>query len=114
MILCASECRDGFPDHVKYKYFLKNGTCAQSILDSIVYSVKVIQDQWQVQIQAQILLKSKVYLYSDYLNDQDILTAGLNTVNEINHKIEEIVNELGEKPYICVLPEGPQTIPFIN
>ncbi len=74
----------------------------------------MIQDQWQVQIQAQILLKSKVYLYSDYLNDQDILTAGFNPVHDINTTIEEIVNELGEKPYICVLPEGPQTIPFIN
>ena len=114
VILCASECRDGFPDHGKYKDLLKNGTSAQSILDSILYSDKVIQDQWQVQIQAQILLKSKVYLYSDYLNDQDVLTAGFNPVHDINTTIEGIVDELGEKPYICVLPEGPQTIPFIN
>ena len=114
VILCASECRDGFPDHGKYKDLLRNGTSAKEILESIISNDKVIQDQWQVQIQAQILLKSQVYLYTDYLDDQDVLTAGFNPVQDINTTIKEIVYNLGESPKICVLPEGPQTIAFVK
>jgi nickel-dependent lactate racemase len=114
VILCASECRDGFPDHGKYKDLLKNGISAKGILDSIIRSDTVVQDQWQVQIQAQILLKAKVYLYSDYLTDEDILLAGFNPVKDINTTINELVATIGSQPTLCVLPEGPQTIPFTD
>ena len=114
IILCASECRDGFPDHGKYKDLLKNDISAKGILDSIIRSDTVVQDQWQVQIQAQILLKAKVYLYSDYLTDEDILLAGFTPVKDINTTINELVATIGSQPTLCVLPEGPQTIPFID
>ena len=55
-----------------------------------------------------------MYLYTDYLDDQDVLTAGFNPVQDINTTIKEIVYNLGESPKICVLPEGPQTIAFVK
>ena len=60
------------------------------------------------------LLKAKVYLYSDYLTDEEILLAGFNPVKDINTTINELVEVIGSQPTLCVLPEGPQTIPFIN
>ena len=112
VILCASECRDGFPDHGKYKKLLTNGSDARDILNSIIKSDKIIQDQWQVQIQAQILLKAKVYLYSDYLSDEDVLLASFHPVHNLNITINEILSDLDNDSKICVLPEGPQTIPY--
>ena len=114
VILCASECRDGFPDHGKYKDLLTSSNSAKEILESIVNNDMVTQDQWQVQIQTQILLKSKVYLYSDYLSQQDVKTAGFNPVRDIDDTIQQIIHDLGETPKICVLPEGPQTIAYIK
>ncbi len=112
VILCASECRDGFPDHGKYKNILLNGAGPREILNSIINSDEVIQDQWQVQIQAQILLQAKVYLYSDYLSDEDVILASFNPVQNLNKTIKEILSSLSNDSKICVLPEGPQTIPY--
>ena len=91
---------------------MANGSDARDILNSIIKSDKIIQDQWQVQIQAQILLKAKVYLYSDYLSDEDVLLASFHPVHNLNITINEILSDLDNDSKICVLPEGPQTIPY--
>ena len=67
-------------------------------------------DQWQVQVQAQIQEKNKVMLYSK-LNEKDVSKSHLIKINNIEEIIEELKTQIKD-PSICVLPEGPQTIPY--
>src|SRR5439155_333885 len=59
-IICAAECRDGIPDHGAYGQILALRSSPQELLEMIIGPVFSRPDQWQVQIQAQILLKAKV------------------------------------------------------
>ena len=71
-------------------------------------------DQWQVQIQAQIQETATIYLKSDYLSKADVQASHLKPVSNITSFINKIVEESITPPTICVLPEGPQTIPFVK
>ena len=70
-------------------------------------------DQWQVQIQAQIQMKSRVYLKSSYLSDDQIRSAHLEPVDIIEDTIAEALGRAGQHATLCVLPDGPQTIPYL-
>ena len=67
-------------------------------------------DQWQLQIQAQIQEKNTVMLYSK-LNEEDVSKSHLIRVKNIEEVIEETKKKI-KNPSICILPEGPQTIPY--
>ena len=71
------------------------------------------QDQWQVQIQALIQKTTDIYLKSDYLSNEDIYKAHLIPIENIESTIKNLKSKYGGNPSICVLPEGPQTIPYI-
>jgi nickel-dependent lactate racemase len=109
-IICAAECRDGIPDHGAYGQILASGSSPQELLAMITSPGYSRPDQWQVQIQAQIQLKARVLMRSDYLSDEQIRKAHLEPV----HDIARAVQEAGPKATICVLPQGPQTIPFLR
>ncbi len=69
----------------------------------------LVQDQWQVQILMQILQKAKVCLYSDRLSDEQIRAGHQFPV----HSIEEFFRKEGKGKSICIMPEGPLTIPYL-
>ena len=71
------------------------------------------QDQWQAQIQAQIQLKAAVYVRSDSLTDAQIRSALLQPCRRIEETVADLLGRFGPHATICVLPEGPQTIPYI-
>ena len=49
-------------------------------------------------------------LYSK-LNEKEVTKSHLIKINKIEDAIEEI-NKKIKNPSICILPEGPQTIPY--
>src|SRR6185503_20144334 len=63
-IVCAAECRDGFPDHGSYREVLSSAPSPQALLDQIAARPRTIADQWQVQVQARIQAASRVIVYS--------------------------------------------------
>ena len=111
-IICASECSDGFPDHGEYKKMLTSVKSPDELLTLIKNAKHEKRDQWQVQIQAQIMLRSKIYLKSDYLTDREIEEAHLIPIKNVSNKVKELM-DLSPESNICVLPEGPQTIPIL-
>jgi lactate racemase len=113
-IICAAECWDGIPDHGLYKKLLHDATSPEELLNQIKANHPTKQDQWQAQIQAQIQLKASVYLYSDRLTDEQIRNALLLPVSSIEKTLYELIEVYGPDARICVLPEGPQTIPYIG
>ena len=113
MIVCAAECRDGFPDHGSYREVLTSAPSPQALLDSIGRRTRTMPDQWQVQLQAGIQVKSRVVVYSSYLSGVDLAAAHLEPTSDIEKTVDEALRAAGEGASLCVLPEGPQTIPFV-
>lgn len=113
-IICAAECKEGIPDHGEYGKILKERNTPQELLYHIMNSEDTRQDQWQVQLQSQILLKSEILLKSDYLSDEAIRAAHLQPARNLNRAILEALEKHGPSSRLCVIPEGPQTIPYLS
>jgi len=73
-----------------------------------------IQDQWEAQIQALVQLKADVYVKSSFLTDRQIRDALLLPCHSIENTLKELQSKYGPRATICVLPEGPQTIPYVD
>jgi nickel-dependent lactate racemase len=112
-IIIAAECWDGIPSHGLYGELLKNCSNPQEVLETILQPGFARQDQWQAQVQAQIQLKADVYVYSDHLSPEQIHLALLNPAASVENALGELVKRYGKNARICVLPEGPLTIPYI-
>ena len=113
-ILLAAECWDGIPDHGSYGDLLRSASSPQELLDRINTPGFLEQDQWQAQIQAQIQLKADVYVYSEYLAETQIRQALLLPCNKVEDTLARLLADRGPQATLCVLPDGPQTIPYID
>ncbi len=112
-IVMVAECREG-AGHGDYARLLAAGANPQSILDNIMASDDVTPDQWQVQIQAQIQARHQVYLYSDRVSEDDIRRARLTPCHDVSKLVGELLKQAGPGSRVCVLPQGPQTIPRVR
>lgn len=73
-----------------------------------------VPDQWQVQIQARVQASSRVVMHTSYLSDAELADAHLTQTRDIAATVAEEVAGVGPGARVCVLPEGPQTIPYIR
>jgi nickel-dependent lactate racemase len=108
-IICASECRDGIPSHGAYGQILASQSSPRELLEMITTHGYSRADQWQVQIQAIIQLKAKVLVKADCLTDQQIREAHFEPIADIS----AAVAKAGPAASVCVLPHGPQSIPYL-
>ncbi len=109
-IVCAAECRDGFPDHGSYRSELTGSASPRALLDAIAARTETVADQWQIQIQAAIQTQARVVMHTGFLSDDELAAAHLEQTGDI----AETVRAAGPDARICVLPEGPQTIPYVG
>jgi nickel-dependent lactate racemase len=112
-IIIATSCWDGLPDHGLYGKILRESRSPRELLDKICAPGFLEQDQWQAHIQALIQLKADVYVRSDGLTDNQIRAALLLPCRRIEDTVAELLSKYGRDASICVMPEGPQTIPFL-
>ncbi|MCI0795542.1 MAG: nickel-dependent lactate racemase [Chloroflexi bacterium] len=113
-ILCAAECSDGIPAHGRYQEILASASGPEELLAMINTPGYDRHDQWQVQIQAQIQIKARVLLKSSFLSQGEVRAAHLEYVDDLDAAVEEELARHGSDARICVLPEGPQTIPYVS
>ena len=113
-IIIAADCWDGIPDHGLYSQLLREADSPQALLDRIHAPGFLEQDQWEAQVQAQIQLQADVYVRSDNLTPQQIEDAMLIPCLRIEDTVEELIKYYGPQATIYVLPEGPQTIPYVQ
>ena len=113
-IVCASECSDGIPDHGEYKTILSEAGGPADLLAKIAEPGYRRHDQWQVQIQAQIQMKADVKLMSGCLTAEEVRAAHLDPVDDVADAVEEAARRHGNGAAVCVLPQGPQTIPYLE
>ena len=112
-IVCAAECRDGFPDHGSYREVLASAPSPQALLDAIGARRETVPDQWQVQVQAKIQVQADVVVHSDYLDADALASAHLGHSSDVAETVAAALEEAGPDARLCVLPEGPQTIPYV-
>jgi nickel-dependent lactate racemase len=113
LIVCAAECRDGFPDHGSYRDELVSAASPQELLESIARRAKTVPDQWQTQIQSVIQSRARVVVKTSFLSDDDLAAAHLEQTQDVTATVREALAEAGPEATVCVLPEGPQTIPYV-
>jgi lactate racemase len=114
LIVCAAECRDGFPDHGSYRELLASAPTPQALLDQISAREHTVDDQWEVQIQARIQAQCRVVMHTGGLTDAELAEAHLEQTHDIESTIGAALSAAGPGATVCILPEGPQTIPYLR
>jgi nickel-dependent lactate racemase len=112
-IVCAAECRDGFPDHGSYREVLASEPSPEALLATIAARERTVPDQWQVQVQAKVQAHADVVVRSSYLSAADLASAHLGHTDDVAGTVVEALGRAGRDARVCVLPEGPQTIPYV-
>ena len=112
-IVCAAECRDGFPDHGGYREQLASAASPEALLQEIASRPETIVDQWQIQIQAAIQARSRVIVHTSYLSDAELAAAHLEQTPDVQGTVLKLLDEAGADARLCVLPYGPLTVPYL-
>lgn len=113
-IICAAECADGLPDGSEYQRVLESAASIDELRRSIERRPRTQPDQWQVQIQARVQSRVRVAVYSEYLPAEKLHTAHLEKAESVEDAVREALEEAGPDSRLCVLPEGPQTVPYLR
>jgi nickel-dependent lactate racemase len=113
LIISAAECRDGFPDHGSFREVLASEESPEALLRAISARAETVPDQWQVQVLARVLAQARVGVHTSYLTDEDLRSAHLFLVEDIEQAVAAELAAVGPDAQVCVLPEGPQTIPYL-
>jgi hypothetical protein len=83
------------------------------VLDTIEAPGFSLYDQWEAQLLALIQLKARVGLMSE-LPAEEVRRAYLEPIEDIGVAVAEELVRIGEHGPVAVLPEGPQTIPYVS
>jgi len=113
-IICAAECRDGLPNHGSYGEVLASRPSPQALLEMIHAPGYGVPDAWQVQIQAQIQVKARVLMKNSFMPPAAIRAAHLEPIDDVAASARHALAAAGADATLCVLPQGPQTIPYLR
>ncbi len=112
-IICVAECRDGLPDHGAYAAILSEKDSPAELLEMINSAGYSVPDQWQVQVQAQIQMKANVSVVAGCLDPAQIRAAHFEPAEDPAEAVSHALSASGPGSTLCVLPQGPQTIPYV-
>jgi lactate racemase len=113
-IIIASECSDGVPSHGGYGDLLRRAGDPDTFLARLAQPGFSVHDQWQVQVQAQIQRRARVFVKSGGLSNADVRAAWLEPVDDLAECVSACLAAAGPRSRLAVLPQGPQTIPYIT
>ena len=85
LIICAAECRDGFPGHGSYRELL--GGDPREFLRTIMQSDHATPDQWQVQIQYNVQDHARVVVHTSHLSDDELRAVHLEQTDDISRTV---------------------------
>ena len=111
-IVIAAECWDGIPAHGEYGRLLREARSVDDLLTTITAPGFRCDDQWEAKIQAQIQQKARVHVYAGGLTDAQLREAQVIPCRSIEERLTAL---LADRPgaTLAVLPEGPQTVPYV-
>ncbi len=111
-ILIAADCWDGIPAYSPYEHLLHSRSSSQELLAMLQQPGFQCQDMWQAYIQAKISQTADVYVYSHNLTTSQIEQALLKPCEQIETLVSDVIAR--QDASICILPEGPLTIPYVR
>lgn len=114
VILCASECRDGLPSHGAYAELLRRRDTPEALLAMVHEPGFAEPDQWQIQVQSQIQKRARVLVKTSYLSPDEIRAAHFEPMADVSAEARRALEAAGPGARLCVLPRGPQTIPYVS
>jgi nickel-dependent lactate racemase len=112
-IVSAAECRDGLPSHGSYGAVLASAESPAALLALIASPGYSVPDQWQVQVQAQIQTKAHVLVKTSGLGPDEVRAAHFTPIDDVSGAVRAALSQAGAASTLCVLPQGPQTIPYL-
>ena len=112
-IVIAAECREGIPDHGDYRHIVHEAGSVEALLRTIGQPGYRRHDQWEALMQARIQQKAEVHIYADGLSDAETRGMLLEPCHDIEATLAMLCARYGPEARLCVLPEGPQTIPYL-
>jgi nickel-dependent lactate racemase len=113
-IICAAECRDGLPNHGSYGAVLASQPSPKALLEMIHGPGYAVPDAWQVQIQAQIQMNATVLVKNGFMPPAAIRAAHFEPIEDVAASASAALMAAGPAATLCVLPQGPQTIPYLR
>ena len=114
VIIVAAECWDGIPEHGKYGELLRSADSTASLLSRIRTPGFAMQDMWQAHIHAVLCQEYRVHFYSENLSDEQIDSAFMTPCRSVGDTLKRVSEQRGGDLDVCVLPEGPLTIPYVK
>ena len=111
-IIAVAECSDGLPEHGNYKDLLRMRRTPAELLEMIEAPGFALYDQWQAQSQALVQRVAEVFLYSS-LDPATVRAAMLQRIDDVEATLALLLRRYGPGARVAVLPEGPQTVPYI-
>ena len=112
-IVVAAACDDGVPATGGYATLLREARDPRELLARVMTPGFAHPDQWQAQIQAQVQQRAEVHLFSDGLTAAEIRAAHLIPCRSIGETVARLLAARGPAASLCVLPQGPLTIPTL-
>ena len=82
------------------------------MLDTILTPGFSMYDQWEAQLLGIIVLKARTALLSE-IPAAEVERAFLEPITDIEARVAEELQRIGQDAPIAVLPEGPMTIPYL-
>jgi nickel-dependent lactate racemase len=112
-IIMAADCWDGIPSGSAYGQLLAGASNFESLLNGIRAPGFTHPEMWQAQIHALIGQQADLYFFSHNLTAAQLRGALLTPCASIEETVAELLLRYGAEARICVLPEGPQTVPYL-
>ncbi len=92
---------------------LASASSPAALLEMICAPGYSVPDQWQVQVQAQIQTKANVLIKTSGLGPGEIRAAHFTPIDDVSRAVHDALQHAGAASTLCVLPQGPQTIPYL-
>ena len=112
-IVCVAQCVDGVPEDGEYARILASAPNLQALQEMLRSPGFRRPDQWQVQVQARVMAKARVFLKAEGLTPEQVRRAHLEPVDDVEATVTALLEEYGPRSRLCVLPEGPFTVPYV-
>ncbi|HEX7127721.1 MAG TPA: nickel-dependent lactate racemase [Thermodesulfobacteriota bacterium] len=112
-IVAVAECSDGLPAHGNFRKILHMRRSPGELLDMITSPGFLVYDQWEVQAQALVQKRARVYLKSRLPADE-VTGAHLTPIDDVSAEVRALVERLGPEARVAALPQGPFTIPYVE
>ena len=113
-IILAADCWDGIPEHGQYKRLLFEATSPASLLEKTRgRPVPLPGCLAGAHSRLDLCRRPTCTCSAGNLTDEQIERAMLRPCRDIAATVDRLLESYGRDASICVLPEGPQTIPYV-